>query len=98
MLLCLTNNFLKFSLRIVRDFFLRYNCKKFLEVDKMITGEFDEEILQDLINEGYEGNELLQKFKEMRGKVPVAMEKMLNDLIEQYGGKFYTMKEVFSDE
>jgi len=61
----------------------------------MITGEFDEEILQDLINEG---NALLQKFKEMRGKVPAAMEKMLNDLIEQSGGKFYTMKEVFGDE
>ena len=64
----------------------------------MITGEFDEEILQDLINEGYEGDTLLQKFKEMRGKVPAAMEKMLNDLIEQSGGKFYTMKEVFGDE
>ena len=64
----------------------------------MITGEFDEEILQDLISEGYEGNELLQKFKELRAKVPNAMEKMLNDLIEQSGGKFYTMKEVFGDE
>ncbi len=35
----------------------------------MITGEFDEEILQDLINAGYEGNLLLEKFKEIRGKV-----------------------------
>lgn len=64
----------------------------------MITGEFDEEILQDLINAGYEGNLLLEKFKEIRGKVPAAMEKMLNDLIEQSDGKFYTMKEVFDDE
>ena len=64
----------------------------------MITGEFDEEILADLIKEGYEGNALLEKFKEIRGKVPSAMEKMLNDLIEQSGGKFYTMKEVFGDE
>ena len=64
----------------------------------MITGEFDEEFLQDLINAGYVGNLLLEKFKEIRGKVPAAMEKMLNDLIEQSDGKFYTMKEVFDDE
>ena len=63
----------------------------------MITGEFDEEILQDLINEGYEGNELLEKFKEIRAKVPDAMEKMLNDLIEKSGGEYYTMEEVFNE-
>ena len=64
----------------------------------MVTGEFDEEILKDLINEGYEGNELLKKFKEIRAKVPSAMEKMLNDLVEQSNGEYYTMEEVFSDE
>ena len=42
----------------------------------MIAGEFDEEILQDLINEGYESDTLLQKFKEMRGKVPATMENL----------------------
>lgn len=64
----------------------------------MITGEFDEEILTDLINQGYEGNALLNKFKEIRAKVPDAMEKMLNDLIEKSDGEFYTMEEVFGDE
>ena len=64
----------------------------------MITGEFDEEILKDLIDEGYEGNELLDRFKEIRAKVPSAMEKMLNDLIEQSNGEYYTMKEVFGDD
>ena len=63
----------------------------------MITGEFDEEILQDLINEGYEGNALLNKFKEIRAKVPEAMEKMLNDIIEKSDGKYYTMEEVFDE-
>lgn len=63
----------------------------------MITGEFDEEILEDLINQGYEGNALLNKFKEIRAKVPDAMEKMLNDLIEQSNGEYYTMEEVFGD-
>ena len=64
----------------------------------MITGEFDEEILEDLINQGYEGNALLNKFKEIRSKVPTAMEKMLNDLIKQSDGEYYTMEEVFGDE
>ena len=63
----------------------------------MITGEFDEEILQDLINEGYEGNNLLEKFKEIRAKVPSAMEKMLNDIIKQSDGEYYTMEEVFCE-
>lgn len=63
----------------------------------MITGEFDEEILQDLINEGYEGNMLLEKFKEIRAKVPEAMEKMLNDLIEKSDGEYYTMEDVFNE-
>lgn len=82
---------------------VRFAGKKFValkspcEVIKMITGEFDEEILQDLINEGYEGNALLNKFKEIRAKVPEAMEKMLNDLIEKSGGEYYTMEEVFNE-
>ena len=63
----------------------------------MITGEFDEEILQDLISQGYEGNALLKKFKEIRAKVPEAMEKMLNDLIEKSDGEYYTMEDVFNE-
>lgn len=45
------------------DFLLK---KIYVGGDFMITGEFDEEILQDLINEGYEGSTLLEKFKEIR--------------------------------
>ena len=63
----------------------------------MVTGEFDVEILRDLIAEGYEGQELLEKFKETRAKVPGAMERMLNDLIEKSNGKFYTLEEVLND-
>ena len=61
-------------------------------------GEFDVEILRDLIAEGYEGQELLEKFISMREKVPVAFEKMMQDLIEQSKGESYTMQEVFGDE
>ena len=46
-------------------------------------GEFDVEILKDLISQGYQGQELLEKFISMREKVPAAFEKMMQDLIEQ---------------
>ena len=61
----------------------------------MITGEFDEEILEDLIKQGYTGQELLKEFKRIRAEVPVAMEKMFNDVIEQSNGESYSLKEVF---
>ena len=41
--------------------------------------EFASEILSDLIHEGYEGEELLSKFKEMQGKVRPAVNKMLKE-------------------
>ena len=61
-------------------------------------GEFDVEILEDLIKQGYQGQELLEKFISMREKVPAAFEKMMQDLIEQSNGKSYTVQEVFGDE
>ncbi len=64
----------------------------------MVTGEFDVEILEDLINQGYEGQELLDQFKRVRSVVPAALEQMFADIIEKYDGKFYTMEEVFGDE
>ena len=64
----------------------------------MVTGEFDVEILEDLINQGYEGEELLAQFKRVRSVVPAALEQMFADIIEKYDGKFYTMEEVFGDE
>ncbi len=41
------------------------------------SGEFDDLILADLIKEGYQGEELLEKFKEMRRKIRPAVLKML---------------------
>ena len=61
-------------------------------------GEFDVEILEDLINQGYQGQELLEKFISVREKVPAAFEKMMQDLIERSNGESYTMQEVFGDE
>ena len=61
----------------------------------MVTGEFDEEILEDLIKQGYTGENLLNEFKKMRAKVPAALEKMFEDVIAQSNGEYYPMEEVF---
>jgi hypothetical protein len=38
-------------------------------MDKVSDGEFSEQILADLIAQGYSGKELLTKFKEIRRKI-----------------------------
>ena len=64
----------------------------------MITGDFDVEILRDLINEGYSGQELLDRFIKARDAVPEALEKMFEDLLEKANGEFYTLEDVFGDD
>ena len=61
-------------------------------------GEFDVEILRDLIAEGYEGQELLEKFIEFREAVPAALKDMFDDIIAKSGGKTYTLEECLSDD
>lgn len=41
------------------------------------SGEFAEEILSDLLSQGYSGDELLAKFKETRRKIRPAVESMI---------------------
>ena len=43
-------------------------------------GYFDEEILADMLSQGYEGDELLEKFEETRWKIRPAVEAMLADI------------------
>ncbi len=64
------------------------------------TGEFDEFILADLIKEGYQGEELLEKFKEMRRKIRPAVLKMIAEA-EEYvasGKGRLTLEELFGSE
>ncbi|MCM1214933.1 MAG: AbrB/MazE/SpoVT family DNA-binding domain-containing protein [Lachnospiraceae bacterium] len=42
-------------------------------------GEFAEQILADLIGQGYSGNELLQQFKQAHSQVRPAVEEMLDE-------------------
>ena len=43
------------------------------------SGEFDEQILADLISQGLSGQELLEKFKQMRRKIRPAVERLLDE-------------------
>lgn len=61
------------------------------------SGEFDDVILSDLINEGYKDDLLLKKFKERRKKIPIAI-KTINKMARKAAegvGDFDTYDEVF---
>ena len=63
-------------------------------------GEFDEEILADLISQGLHGNDLLAKFKETRRMVRPAVENLLDEAAQAAAGKapFSTYNDVFGTE
>jgi len=63
-------------------------------------GEFAEQILADLITQGYNGEVLLKKFKEEQKKVQPAIEKMLERATEaaKGNGEFSTYNDIFGSE
>jgi len=63
-------------------------------------GEFDEQILADLISQGLSGQELLSKFKERRNQIRPAVESLLDEARLASAGKapFATPEEVFGPE
>ncbi len=63
-------------------------------------GEFAEQILADLIAQGYSGNELLERFKKMQKEVRPAVEAMLIEA-EKVGAlkaEFATYADVFGED
>lgn len=64
------------------------------------SGEFDEQILADLISQGLSGEELLAQFKEERQKIRPAVENLIADadLASQGKAKYFTYKDVFNLE
>lgn len=60
-------------------------------------GEFAEQILSDLISEGYSGQELLAEFKSRQSKVRPAVEKMLKVAKDAANGigEYYSYEDVF---
>jgi len=63
--------------------------------------ELSEEILKDLIQQGYQGEELLERFKEMHSKVRPAIEQMIDEAKEAAknfkGTGEEQMNEIFAD-
>ncbi|MBQ7573834.1 MAG: AbrB/MazE/SpoVT family DNA-binding domain-containing protein [Clostridia bacterium] len=62
-----------------------------------VGGEFAEQILSDLIKQGYSGDELLQKFKEMQKEVRPAVSAMLDDATKAAKGigEYETYDDIF---
>ena len=64
------------------------------------AGEFDEEILADLIGQGLSGGALLAKFKETRRQVRPAVERLLDEAVSAAEGKTPSLSydDVFGSE
>ena len=60
-------------------------------------GEFAEQILSDLIAEGYSGQDLLAEFKSRQSKVRPAVEKMLKTAKDAANGigEYYSYEDIF---
>jgi len=65
-----------------------------------VSGEFDEQILADLIKQGYSGQKLLEKFKETRRKISPAVKSLLNEaeLAAEGKAEYKTYEELFETE
>ena len=62
--------------------------------------EFSEQILAELIEEGYSGRKLLKEFKTRQAKVRPAVETLLEEakLAAEGKGKYYRYDDVFDDK
>lgn len=92
--------FTKLGFGTEAECFLRGNELIIRPISPYYSGEFSEQILEDLISQGYSGEKLLLKFKEMQRKVRPAVESMLEDATKAaYGeGEFYTSEDIFGRE
>jgi len=63
-------------------------------------GEFDEQILADLISQGFSGDELLSKFKEARRNIRPAIESLLYEAqqVAEGKGEYYTLSDLAEDD
>ena len=64
------------------------------------SGEFDEEILADLIKEGYSGTALLEEFKSRKIQLKQAIKAMLDNAHAAAEGKTesYSMSDAFDED
>lgn len=67
---------------------------------KETDGDFAEQILAELIVEGYSGQELLAEFKKRQSNIRPAIESLLKEAktVAQGNGEYYTYDDVFGRE
>lgn len=60
--------------------------------------DFSDLILEDLIREGYQGEELLMEFKRIKNNFPEARKSLRKNLLKEYeAGEMLDYEEVFND-
>jgi bifunctional DNA-binding transcriptional regulator/antitoxin component of YhaV-PrlF toxin-antitoxin module len=64
------------------------------------NGDFAAEILADLVEQGYSGEELVRQFKIKQKKVRPAVERMIEeaDRVAEGKGEYYGLEDVFEQE
>lgn len=69
-------------------------------VSHISSGEFAENILAELVDEGYSGQELLNEFKERQAKIRPAVEVLMEKARDAARGKgeYATYDEIFGSE
>ena len=67
---------------------------------KVSDGEFAEQILSDLISEGYSGTELLDEFRKRQAKIRPAVEALLDEAkaVAEGNGEYYKYDDIFGSE
>ena len=61
--------------------------------------DFSDLILEDLIKEGYEGEELLMEFRKIKNNFPEARKNLEKDLLDEYKfGEMLDYEELFNDQ
>ncbi len=63
-------------------------------------GEFAEQILEDLVGQGYSGQELIRRFKEMQTAVRPAVDAMMEDarMVAESKAEYGTYEDIFGGE
>lgn len=65
---------------------------------KSVDDMSDDLILEDLINSGFEGEELLNEFKEIKKSMPMAVKKLKLDVLNEYkNGETIDYEELFDE-
>jgi len=80
--------------------FMSNKCIVIKPIMQFDNEEFSECILKDLIEEGYEGEQLLIEFRKRKGQIRPAIEKMLEeaDRVAENSEEYTVLEDLFDEE